>query len=54
MEWCGLDLSGSGQGTVVGFYEHGNTFLGFIKHLKILEWLSHLPLLKDSAPYSFI
>jgi hypothetical protein len=24
MEGCGQDLSGSGQGLVVDFYEHGN------------------------------
>jgi hypothetical protein len=33
----GMDCSGSGQGLVVGFSEHGNESSGSIKCWKILE-----------------
>jgi hypothetical protein len=34
---CGLDASGSGQGPVAGFYEHGNEPLGSIKGRVFLD-----------------
>jgi hypothetical protein len=34
VEGCGLDASGSGEGLVVGPYEHSNELLGSIKGRK--------------------
>jgi len=34
---CGLDSSGSGQGTVVGSCEHSNEHSGSIKHGEFLD-----------------
>jgi hypothetical protein len=37
---CGLNSSGSGQGPVVGYCEHGNGPSGSIKDGEILDQLS--------------
>jgi hypothetical protein len=34
---CGLDLSGSREGPVTGYFEHGNETSGFIKCGEFLE-----------------
>jgi hypothetical protein len=38
---CGLNSSGSGQGTSAGSREHGNEPSGSIKCLEIIEWLNY-------------
>jgi hypothetical protein len=35
---CGLNSSGSGQGLVVGCYEHGNEPLHFIQYRALIDW----------------
>jgi hypothetical protein len=37
MRWDGLDRSGSGEGQVEGFCEHGNEPSGSIKCWEVLE-----------------
>jgi len=50
---CGLDISGSGSGSMAGSRDNGNESLGSVKGGEILDWLSDCKLLKkDSAPWS--
>jgi hypothetical protein len=50
---CGLDASGSGQGTVLRSCEHGNEPSSSIKGGEFIDSLSACQLLKnDSAPWS--
>jgi hypothetical protein len=37
IKWGGMDCSGSGQGTVGGFCEHGNKLPGSINFSEVLE-----------------
>jgi hypothetical protein len=52
MAWYGMNSSGSGQGPVEGFCEHGNEPCGSVKCWEILEQLNDWWLLKYSAPCS--
>jgi hypothetical protein len=48
---CGRDSSGSGQGPVVGWFEHSNEPSGSIKCRKFAEYLNDK---KESAPWSWL
>jgi hypothetical protein len=37
---CGLDSSDSGQGLMVGCFEHGNELSDFIKGREFLDYMS--------------
>jgi len=37
MGWCGLKISGLGQGPMVGFSEHSNEPSAFMKHEEFLD-----------------
>jgi hypothetical protein len=53
VEMCGLDASGSRQGSMASSCEHGNEPPGSIKGGEFLEYPSYYLLLKnDSAPLS--
>jgi hypothetical protein len=50
----GLDASGSGQGSLVCSYEHGNKSSRSVTFREYLGCLSDCNRLKDSAPWSLL
>jgi len=54
MSDCGLDSSGSGQGSVVGSCEHGNESAASIKCRYLVDRLSDCQLLEEDCSEDFI